>query len=326
MHIPRRRRFLRGAAAVLALGAAPFARGQAFPSKPVRIVVPFPPAGLNDVVARNLATRLSERWGQPVVVENRPGGGTIIGSELVAKAAPDGYTLLLTSVAHAINPSVYKSMPYDIQKSFAPIALVAASPFLLVIRPTLPARTVAEFVAFARTQPGRLTYSSTGAGGSSHLMGEMLKAQAGIDIVHVPYKGMAPALTDLMGGQVDFTFGSWSSVGPHVRAGKMRALAVTSRKRLAVLPDVPTIAESGYPAYESTPWWGLAAPAGTPAPVIAKLNTDIGEAMKNAELQALFRETGIEVLSGTPADYARFLDAEVAHWAKVVRESNVKLD
>jgi len=296
-----------------------------FPAKGIKIIVPFPPGGLNDVVARVLGVRLTERWGQAVVTENRPGGGTIIGTEAVAKAAPDGYTLLLTSLAHAINPSFFKSLPYDPVKSFAPITLVGSSPFILIVRPTLPANNLREFIAMAKAKSG-LTYGSTGNGGSSHLMGEMLKSMAKIDIVHVPYKGMTPAVTDVIGGQVDFTFGSYSSVGGHIKAGRVRAIAVSSARRLAVMPDLPAIAEAGYPDYDANPWWGLVAPASTPTAVIARLNAEVVRILKMPEVSRPLREQGIDVMAGTPAEYARHFERDVVRWGAIVRASGAQAD
>ena len=289
-------------------------------TRPARIIVPFPPGGINDVVARVLAQRIGERWGQTILVENRAGGGTIIGTEVVAKAAPDGHTLLLTSIAHAINPSIYKSLPYD-PRAFTPISLIVASPFILSVRPSLPAQNVKELVALARAQPGKLTYSSTGSGGSSHLMGEMLRSMAGYVAVHVPYKGMTPAVADVMGGQVDFTFGSYSSTGQFIRAGRLRALGVSSQKRLAVMPELPTIAEQGYPDFDANPWWGLVLPSGTPESIAARWHAEVVRIVRSLDVTKAWQEQGLEIIASTPADYARHFEAEVARWAKIVKAS-----
>ena len=331
MPIKSSRRRFSGSLLGLSLGAVlgnSFAQGQgadAFPAKGIKIIVPFPPGGLNDVVARALGVRMTERWNVPVVTENRPGGGTIIGTEVVAKSAPDGYTLLLTSLAHAINPSFYKSLPYDPVKSFAPITLIGSSPFILIVRPTLPVSNLREFIALAKAKPG-LTYSSTGSGGSSHLMGEMLKSMAKIDIVHVPYKGMTPAVTDLIGGQVDFTFGTYSSVGSHIKAGRVRAIAVSSAKRLAIMPELPAIAEAGYPDYDANPWWGLVAPAGTPPPVIAKLNAEAVRIIKLPEVIQPLRDQGVDVAASTPAEYAKHFEHDVQRWGAIVRASGAQAE
>ena len=306
---------------LLAPGAAP---AQAYPQRAVKLVVPFTPGGLNDVVARALAQKLQDAWGQGVVVENRAGGSTVIGTELVAKAAPDGYTLLMTSAAHAINKTFFRKLPYDTVKSFAPVMLVATSPFLLVVRNDLPARTVAEFVALAKARPGALTYSSTGTGGSSHLMGEMLAHQAGISITHVPYKGMAPALTDLISGQVDFSFGSYSSVGPYLKGGRMRAIAVSSAKRMGVLPALPAIAEAGFPEYDANPWWGLVGPAGMPAAIVSRVHDDAVRGLRAPDVAERFRDVGVEVVASTPAEYAAHLDRDVARWEQVMRSAGMK--
>ena len=322
-----RRRFHAALGAFALAGLAPrdaLAQGaQAYPSRGIKIIVPFPPGGLNDVVARSIGLKLTERWGQPVIAENRPGGGTIIGTEAVAKAAPDGYTLLLSSLAHAINPTFFKQLPYEPVKSFAPITLIGSSPFILIVRPGLPARNLREFIALAKAKPG-LTYGSTGNGGSSHLMGEMLKSMAGIDIVHVPYKGLSPALTDLIGGQIDFTFGSYASVGAHIKAGRVRALAVSSARRLTVMPELPAIAEAGYPDYDANPWWGLVAPAGTPAPVIATINAETTRILKLPEVAQPLREEGIEVIASTPAEYAQHFERELKRWGAIVRSSGAQ--
>jgi tripartite-type tricarboxylate transporter receptor subunit TctC len=315
---------VRGACGVFAAGVLPhLAQAQSadsYPAKGIKIIVPFPPGGLNDVVARAIGLRLTDRWKQPVIAENRPGGGTIIGTDAVAKAAPDGYTLLLTSLAHAINPTFFKELPYDPVKSFSPITLVGTSPFILVVRPDLPVKNLKEFIALAKAKPG-LTYGSTGNGGSSHLMGEMLKSMAKIDIVHVPYKGMTPAVTDLIGGQIDFTFGSYSSVGQHIKSGRIKPIAVSSAKRLGLMPELPAIAEAGYPDYDANPWWGLVAPAGTPAPIIAALNAEVVRILKMPEVAGPMREEGIDLAASTPAEYATHFEREVKRWGAIVRAS-----
>ena len=297
-----------------------------FPVRPVRFIVTYPPGALNDLIARTLSPRLAELWGQQVVVDNRPGGGTLIGTELGARAALDGHTLLLVSIAHAINPGVYPKLPYDSVRDFAPVSLIASSPYILIVHPALPARTVREFVALAKARPGQLTYGSTGTGGSSHLMGVMLGIMAGIDTVHVPYKGLAPALTDLIGSQINFGFGSYSTVGQHIKAARLRGIAVTSAKRSPTTPELPTIAEEGYPAYEAIPWWGLLLPAKTPQPLVARINTDVLRALQAPDVKERFNAQGLDVIGSTPAQFATHLNAEIVRWAKVAKVAGIKPD
>jgi len=302
--------------------AAPAA--EAFPSRPVRFIVTFPPGALNDLIARTLSPRLGEIWGQQVVVDNRPGAGTLIGTEMAARAPADGHTLLLTAISHAINPSVYPKLPYDSVRDFAPISLIASSPYIMILHPSVNAKTVKEFVALAKAKPGQLAYGSTGTGGSSHLMGVMLDMMAGIQTVHVPYKGLAPALNDMIGGQIQFGFGSYSTVAQHVKTGRLRAIAVTSAKRAATTPDLPTIAESGFPDYDAVPWWGIMVPAGTPKPLVNRINKDVLQALQSKEVRERFEVQGIEAVGSTPDGFGKFLVAEIARWAKVVKQAGVK--
>jgi len=300
------------------------AGAQPYPSKPIRLVVPFPAGALNDVIGRAVAQKISDAWGAQVVVDNRGGASTIIGSEIVARSAPDGYTLLLMSVAHTINPSVYARLPYDTRRDFAPVSLIAAAPFLLCVHPALPVRNVAELVALARAKPATLRYGSTGAGGSVHLMAEMLRSMAGVEFVHVPYKGLAPAVTDLIAGHIDMSFGSLSTMGPHIKAGRLRALGVTSARRSAAIPDLPTIAEQGYPGYEATLWWGLAAPAGAPQPVIEKLHAEIARIVRMPDVQERFAAVGVDLIGNTPRQFAEFLDTEIARMRKLAAGAGLK--
>jgi tripartite-type tricarboxylate transporter receptor subunit TctC len=295
-----------------------------FPQRPVRFIITFPPGALNDMIGRVLAPRLAESWGQQVVIDNRPGGGTIIGTEIGARAAPDGHTLLLSAIALAINPSVYSKLPYDTLRDLAPVSLVASSPYVLVVHPSLPAKSLKEFVALAKAKPGHLIYGSTGIGGSSHLMGEMLKAMAGIDIVHVPYKGLAPALNDLFASQIHFAFGSFSTVGPHIKTGRIRPIAVTSAKRAKSTPEVPTIAEQGYPGYEAIPWFGVLVPAATPRPLVARLSRDIVHALQHPDVMERFTAQGVETVGSTPNEFAAFLKLEVSRWGKIVRQAGIR--
>jgi tripartite-type tricarboxylate transporter receptor subunit TctC len=307
--------------------AAPMAgRAQAWPDHPVRIVVPYPPGAFNDTLARTLAQKLSAAWGQPVVVENRPGGGTTIGTSIVAKAAPDGHTLLVASFAFAVNPALYSSLPYDPGGDFLPVVLAASTPNLLVVNPALATRTVGEFIAAAAQKPGRLNYASAGNGSSNHLSMELFKKMAGVDLVHVPYKGSVPAVTDLIGGQVDAMFDNVPNVIQHVKSGRLRALAVSSAQRSPYLPDVPTVAEAGVPGFEVSVWFGILAPMGTPKPVIAKVNAEVNKALKAADVRRQFEQQGVEARGGTAAQFGEMIRAQMAKWSAVVREAGVKAD
>jgi tripartite-type tricarboxylate transporter receptor subunit TctC len=308
-----------------ALAQAPRA-GDAWPSRPVRFIVPFAPGAANDLIARALGSKLSEIWNQSVVIDNRPGGNTVIGSDLVARAAPDGYTLLQTGLAHVVNPAVIARLPYDSVRDFSMIGLTGQAPFVLVVNTSLPVKSVKDLVALAKVKSGTLAYGSTGAGGTSHLMGELLKSMAGIDVIHVPYKGLAPALTDVIGGQIQYSFGSWSTVGPFVTAGKLRAIAVTSEKRSAITPDLPSIAESGYKGYDATPWWGIVGPGGMPRPLLTRLNADLNAAMASAEMKERFGRQGIEIVTSTPEAFAALVKSEIVRWGKIVKAAGIKAD
>ena len=314
----------------LALLVASFAAGscaQAYPAKPIRLVVPFPPGGATDILARAAAQKLTDAWGQPVVVDNRPGAGGNIGSELVAKAAPDGYTLEMGTVGtHAINASLYAKMPYDHVKDFAPVILVASVPNVLEVNPGVPAKSVAELISYAKANPGKLNFASSGSGTSIHLSGELFKVMAGVDMTHVPYKGSSPALQDLLGGQVQVMFDNVPPSLPQIRAGKLRALAVTSATRSPALRDVPTIAESGLPGYEASSWFGVLAPAGTPPAIIAKLNAEIGAWLATPEAKEKMLALGANAAGGSPEDFAKHIAVETAKWQKVVRASGAKVD
>ena len=310
-----------------ALAAAPMAGAQAYPAKPIRIVVPFPPGGATDILARAVAQKLTDAWGQAVVVDNRPGAGGNIGSELVAKAAPDGYTLEMGTVGtHAINASLYAKMPYDHVKDFAPVILVAGVPNVLVVNPSLPVSSVQELIAYAKANPGKLNFASSGNGTSIHLAGELFKVMAGVQMTHIPYKGSAPALQDLIGGQVQLMFDNLPPSLPHIKAGKLRALAVTSATRSSALPDTPTIAESGLPGFEASSWFGVLAPAGTPPAIIARLNAEIGAWLASAEAKEKMLALGANIGGGSPEDFARHIAAETAKWQKVVKASGAKVD
>jgi tripartite-type tricarboxylate transporter receptor subunit TctC len=307
----------------LLTGAASGVHAQGYPNKPIRIVVPYPPGGLNDTLARTVGQKLNEAWGQPVVVDNKPGGGTLIGTDAVAKASPDGYTLLITPFAFAVNPSIFKKLPYDPLKDFAPITLAAATPNLLVANASVPFNSLKELIASAKAKPGRLSYASTGTGSSNHLSMEKFKQMAAVDIVHVPYKGSAPAVTDLIGGQVDLMFDNIPNVLPHVKAGKLKVLAVTSPKRSSHVPEVPTVIEGGVPGYEVSVWFGIAAPAGTPEPIITKLNTEIVKVLNLPDVKEKFAAQGVDVVGSTPTEFAAHIKSQMATWDKVVKDAGV---
>jgi len=298
-----------------------------YPTKPIRLVVPFPPGGTTDILARAVAQKLSETWNQQVIVDNRPGAGGNIGSDLVAKAAPDGYTLVMGTVGtHAINPNLYAKMPYDHVKDFAPVILVAGVPNVLVVNPSLPVHSVKELIDYAKANPGKLNFASSGNGTSIHLSGELFKTMAGVQMTHVPYKGSSPALADLMGGQVQLMFDNLPSSLGLIKGGKLRAIAVTSATRAAALPDVPTIAESGLPGFEASSWFGVLAPAATPHEIVAKLNGTIALWLATPEAKEKLLAQGAIAAGGSPEDFARHIDRETAKWAKVVKASGAHID
>jgi tripartite-type tricarboxylate transporter receptor subunit TctC len=312
-----------GMFACIALGAL----AQSYPNRPIRLVVPFPAAGTTDILARAAAQKLTEALGQAVVVDNRPGAGGNIGSDLVAKSAPDGYTLLMGTVGtHAINPSLYSKMPYDHVKDFVPVVLVAGVPNVLVVNPALPVKSVADLIKLAKDKPGTINFASSGSGTSIHLSGELFKTMSGIDMTHVPYKGSSPALTDLIGGQVQVMFDNLPSALPQIKGGKLRAVAVTSLKRAPALPDVPTIDESGLPGFEASSWFGVLAPAGTPAPIVAKINAEVNKWLQSADAREKLLSQGAEAAGGTPEQFAAHIRAETDKWAKVVKASGAKVD
>jgi tripartite-type tricarboxylate transporter receptor subunit TctC len=323
-------RFLsRLAAAALAVGLlGGHAEAQSdYPNQPIRLIVPFAAGGATDVLARLLGERLSQSLGQQVVVDNRGGAGGNIGSAQAAKAEPDGYTLLMGAVGtHAINQSIYPKLPYDPIEDFAPVSLVATVPNVLVVNPSVPAQTVQELIALAKSRPGELNFASSGNGTSIHLSGELFKSMTGVDMVHVPYKGSGPAMTDLLGGQVQMMFDNLPSALPNVQAGKLRALGVTGAERSPALPDVPTIEEAGVPGYEALSWFGIFAPAGTPQPVIDKLHDHIVQALADPAMRARLADLGAEPVGSTPQEFASFIRAEAEKWAKVVKEAGVKLE
>ena len=307
-------------------GKQNFAFAEGYPNRAIRIIVPYTPGGFNDTLARTLGQKLHDKWRQPVMVDNRPGGGTTIGTGLAAKAPADGHTLLIVSFAFGVNPSLYARLPYDTRRDFEPVVLAAGTPNILVVNPQLPVRSVQDLIALAKSKPGKLNYATAGNGSSNHLSMEMFKKMAGVDLVHVSYKGSAPAVTDLIGGQVDVMFDNVPNVLQHVKAGKLRALAVSSRERSPFIPDLPTVAEAGVPGFDVSVWFGVVARAGTPESVIAMLNTEINRILKLPEVAELFHKQGVEPLGGTADAFAAFLRDQTAKWAKVVKESGAKAE
>ena len=311
--------------AMLASLVLPAAAQAPWPTKPITFVVPFAPGGNTDTLARLIGQKLSPVLGQPIVVENKPGAGGNVGSGFVAKAKPDGYTILGGTISsHAINASVYPDLPYDVVKSFEPIILIGTGPLVLVAGANTPYKSLQDVIAAAKAKPGELTFASAGPGTSPHLAGELLKIIAQIDMRHVPYRGSGPAVTDVVAGHVPLMFDTALVVGSHVRAGKLRALAVASSKRLDSMPDVPTAAESGVQGFEVGTWQAIFAPAGTPKPIVQRLNTEIAQILKQPDIQAKLAELGLTPAGGTPEELAEFQKAEIAKWAKVVKEANVK--
>ena len=303
------------------------AGAQDYPTRLVRFVVPQAPGGATDVFARAVGQRLSARWGQSVVVENRAGAAGTVGTDAVAKSPPDGYTLLVTYAgSQAINQSLYPKLPFDSVKDFQTVATLAVTPFFLIVNRSVPARDLREFIALARKQPDAITYASSGNGSVNHLLGEMLKLETGIRMLHVPYKGVAQLITDVMSGQVAAGFASVPSVLPHVNSDRVRAVAVTSAKRIAVAPNVPTIAESGVPKFDVNPWWGILAPAGTDMRIVRKINADVADVLKTAEMQSFFGAQGAETFLATPEQLLKILVADVEKWAKVVKASGARID
>lgn len=314
-------------AAVSVVVYTPFAQAQApWPSRPIKLVVPYPPGGNADSTARLLAKQLTERLGQQVVVDNRPGGGGSIGAAVVAKAPADGYTLLLDATAFAVNPSFFPNLPYDTNKDFSPISLITRTPLLLVVPAQSPFHSVAELVMAARSDPGKLSYASAGNGGAQHLAGELFKQGAKVSIVHVPYRGGAPALTDLIGGNVDMMFSATTASGPFVSAGKLRALAITSTHRVDTWRTVPTVADSGFEGFQIYEWNGLFATAGTPRPVLERIERETRAVVASPELAKRFADMGVQSVGSSAPDFSQFLQKETAKWASVVRAAGIKVD
>jgi tripartite-type tricarboxylate transporter receptor subunit TctC len=323
MKLPRRR-FLHLALGAAALPAVPrLARAQAYPTKPVRIIVTFPPGSVSDILARPLAQWLQERLGQPFVIDNRPGAGGTIGTEAAVRASPDGYTLLLVAGAHMVNATLYDKLSFNFIRDIVPIAGTSRESAVLTVNPSVPAKTVPEFIAYAKANPGKINMASAGVGSPSHVTGELFKMMAGVNMLHVPYRGSPPAFTDLIAGQVQATFQTTSASIAHIRAGTLRALAVTTTSRSGVLPDLPSVSEF-VPGYEASAVWGLGAPRNTPAEIVDKLNREINVALADPKFKGRLTDMGITTLGGSPADFAKLIAAETEKWGKVVKFANIR--
>jgi tripartite-type tricarboxylate transporter receptor subunit TctC len=292
-----------------------------YPNRPIRFVVPFTPGALNDLLARLVGEQLSTRLGERVIVDNRPGAGTIVGTEVVAKSNPDGHTLLLASAPLAINPSLYPKIPYDATRDLAGVTHIGSAPFVIVSNPKFPATSIKELVALAKAKPGQLSYGATVAG---QLMVEMFKSVAQVDIVLVPYKGLAPAMTDVMGERIAFTLGTYSTLGPQVKAGRLRALAVTSRNRTRIAPDVPSVAEAGYKDFDATTWYGIAVAGRTPKPLVQRLYADTAAILKQPEIERRLSGEGVDIVASTPEEFDRLIRSETVRWAKVIKQAGIK--
>ena len=325
MKLPRRK-FLHFAAGAAALPAVShIAWAQTYPTRPVRLIVPVAPAGASDITARLIGQWLSERLGQPFIIENRPGAGNSIGTEAVVRAPADGYTLLLVGGFNAVNATFYDKLNYNFIRDIAPVASIVRTPFVMVVNPSVPAKSVPEFIAYAKANPGRITFGSAGIGGSNHLAGELFKFMAGVNMVHVPYRGIAPALNDLLGGQVQVTFASMPSSIEYISAGRLRALAVTTVSRAEALQDIPTVGEF-VPGYEASAWFGIGAPKATPAEIIEKLNKEVNAALADPRMKARIVDLGGDVLALSPADFGKLIADETEKWGKVIRALNIKAD
>ena len=299
---------------------------QTYPAKPIRIVVPFPPGAFNDTLGRTIAAKFSDGGVGQTVVDNRPGAGSTIGADLVAKSPPDGYTLLIVAVPFAVNATLYTRLPYNTERDFTPLLFAGSTPNMLVVHPSLPVKSVAELVALAKAKPGQLDYASTGAGSSNHMSMELFKMMTKTDILHVPYKGSAPALTDLMGGHVMMIFDNTPNVLPHVKGGRMRGIAVTSLKRSALAPELPTVDESGVPGYEVLVWFGVVGPAGMPRDVVVRLNAEMNKVLVMPDVRERFQAGGVEPVGGPPEKFGDHLKTEIAKWGKVVNATGARVD
>jgi len=309
-----------------ALPASAQSEAASYPNKPVRIVVPYTAGGFNDTLARVVGKKLQEAWGQPFVVDNRPGAGTVIGTENGLKSPADGYTLTIASFPTVVNQYLYRKLPYDTQKDIAPVIVAGATPNLLLVRADSPFKTMKDVIDAAKAAPGRVNYASAGNGTSLHLAMEYFKNVTGTQLVNIPYKGSAPMITALLGGEVDVMFDNFPNGQPQVKGGRMRALAITSAKRSPALPDVPTVAEQGYPGFEVSPWYGFMAPAGTPRPILEKLNAEINKILAMPDVKAIFDAQGVDVIGGSLQDFDKYFKAQSAKWAPVIRNANISLD
>jgi tripartite-type tricarboxylate transporter receptor subunit TctC len=319
-----RHRLAAVALALACAGLPQVTHAQAYPGKPIRFIVPFAPGGGNDILGRVVAQKLHEAFGVAVVVDNRPGAGGTIGTDLTAKSPPDGYTMLINNLSVAVNVTLYSKLPFDPLKDLQTISLVGRQPNILVVHPTLPVKSWKQLHALAKARPGQLSFSSGGVGSSSHLAGELLKVVAGVDMVHIPYKGMGPALVDLISGQVQVSMSTLASALPHIRNERMRPLAVSTAQRVAVVPDVPTLQEAGLRDYEHSTWYGLYVPAGTPRPVVDRLNAAVSKVVSSADVKQRFGSQGVEPASNSPEEFRAFLTAEIAKWAKVVKAAGLR--
>lgn len=302
------------------------AQAQTFPDRPIKIIVPFGPGGFTDVAARILQKELAPAIGQAVIIENKPGAGSTIGTAEVSKAKPDGYTLVMISTAHVISPHLYKQMPYDALRDFAPVMKIAEGPYVLVVHPSLGVKSVSELVALAKAQPGKVDYASSGNGSAQHLVGALFTTMAGANLTHVPYKGSSQAMNDLIGGQVKVSFVGVPNALPNLASGKLKALGVSTAKRYSEMPDVPTIAEAGVPGYDATIWLGLLAPPGTPREIVQKLNADITKILSTPDARKLMASAGVDVATSTPEEFARLMATEMDRWGKVVRETGATVN
>jgi tripartite-type tricarboxylate transporter receptor subunit TctC len=302
------------------------AAAQAWPAKPIRYIVPFPPAGATDITARIVADKISGPLGQPVVVENRPGAAGNVGTEMVVKATPDGYTILQATVAQSISETLYTKLSFSFERDLAPAAMVALVPNVMIVHPDVPAKTVQEFIALAKSRPGKINFASSGSGTSIHMSAEMFKMMTGVDIVHIPYKGSGPALTDLLGGQVSVMFDNLTSSIGYIKAGRLRALAVTTVKRYPELPNVPTINESGVPGYEASAWFGIVVPKATPREIVNRINSEVNKAIALPDIREKLAQQGAEATPLTPEQFGAFIHNEVVKWAKVVKASGAKVE
>jgi tripartite-type tricarboxylate transporter receptor subunit TctC len=318
---------LAGSLLACGLGGGSSAAAQSFPAKPATLVVPFPPGGPLDATGRAIAQKLTEAWGQSVIVENKPGAGGNIGADYVAKSRPDGYTVVMGALStHAVNPSLYPKMPYDAKKDFAPITLVAVTPNVLVVNPELPVHSVKELIDYAKANPGKLSFGSGSIGSAGHLAGELFKVDAGVDMVHVPYKGAAPAMQALLAGDTQLMFDNLASAMSQVKAGKLRALAVTTAQRSKLAPDLPTMSEAGLRGFDISTWFGLLAPAGTPPAIVDKWNADVTKILSAPDMRERLASQGAEAAPDTPAEFTKFIDAELVKYARIVKASGAKVD